>query len=370
MKMSVVDSLYLAASRPRAHLVEWRRWSQPVPTGAVRVFYGHESVPGRDQAVSGGMVKLHDLMREFPNQPRGANILYLVSSALPHHVADMVRLARRAGARVVLNQNGVAYPAWYGSGYERANRVAAALVAVADHVFYQSEFARRASDRYLGSRGGPADILHNPVDTACFVPSGRACVPMAPVLLVAGSHWHEHRVRTAVMALGLLRRSRPGARLRVAGRLLWAETEAKAGRELQAWANEAGCDEAVDVVGHYSQKQAVGLYQSADVLINAQYNDVCPRVVVEAMACGLPVVYSSSGGTPELVGADAGLGVEVPEDWERLHEPDPTALADAVNSLLVRHGVAARAARKRAVDELDVKPWLLRHRRVFEALVG
>ena len=70
--------------------------------------------------------------------------------------------------------------------------------------------------------------------------------------------------------------------------------------------------------------------QSADILLHTKYNDPCPTVVLEAMACGLPVVYSASGGTPELVGDDAGIGVDAPLDWEHDHPPAPEALAEAV----------------------------------------
>ena len=52
-----------------------------------------------------------------------------------------------------------------------------------------------------------------------------------------------------------------------------------------------------------------------------------PTVVLEALASGLPVVYSASGGTPELVGDDAGVGVPAPLDWEQDHPPAPEALA-------------------------------------------
>ena len=48
------------------------------------------------------------------------------------------------------------------------------------------------------------------------------------------------------------------------------------------------------------------------------------------MACGLPVVYPASGGTVELVGDEAGIGVPHPESWERDEPPSPEALAEAV----------------------------------------
>lgn len=43
-------------------------------------------------------------------------------------------------------------------------------------------------------------------------------------------------------------------------------------------------------------------FRSADLFLNLSENDPCPNVVLEAMACGLPVLYVPSGGTPELVG--------------------------------------------------------------------
>jgi glycosyltransferase involved in cell wall biosynthesis len=63
------------------------------------------------------------------------------------------------------------------------------------------------------------------------------------------------------------------------------------------------------------------LLRSSDVFVTASEHEACPNHVLEALACGLPVVYHSSGGTPELVG-DAGLGFrdreEIPELLDRV----------------------------------------------------
>ena len=72
----------------------------------------------------------------------------------------------------------------------------------------------------------------------------------------------------------------------------------------------------------------------ADLLLHTQYNDACPGLVLEAMACGLPVVYSASGGTPELVGPEAGLGVAAEQSWEKTYPPDPNKMAGAVLTVL------------------------------------
>jgi glycosyltransferase involved in cell wall biosynthesis len=107
--------------------------------------------------------------------------------------------------------------------------------------------------------------------------------------------------------------------------------------------------------------------QRADLLLHTKYNDPCPTVVLEALASGLPVVYSASGGVPELVGADAGIGIEAPLDWERDHPPSADRLADAVLAVDADLPDRADAARERAL-RFDSRGWIARHRAVFEQL--
>jgi glycosyltransferase involved in cell wall biosynthesis len=93
-------------------------------------------------------------------------------------------------------------------------------------------------------------------------------------------------------------------------------------------------------------------------------------VVIEALACGRPVVYSKSGGVPELVGNIAGAGVDAAQSWERTIPPDPAALAEQVRRVQAQLPEYRVAARARAVEKFDVKPWLERHKIVFERLVA
>jgi len=128
--------------------------------------------------------------------------------------------------------------------------------------------------------------------------------------------------------------------------------------------------ERVEFIGPYTQEQAPAIYQRADVLLHTKYNDPCPTVVIEALSSGLPVAYSASGGVPELVGTDAGVGVPVARSWDKDIPAAPSALADAVESILGNLVAMSAAARQRAVDRFDTRHWLARHAAVFEQLVA
>jgi glycosyltransferase involved in cell wall biosynthesis len=334
--------------------------------GRVAVFYGHDRIPTLDEAAHGGTVKFQQLERELPNEPQGFNVLYLGSSNRPPDSSGLIRLARARGAAIVLNQNGVAYPGWHGPGWERTNEPLAELLRAADHVFFQSAFCKRSSDRFLGEPNGASEILHNPVDTDRFVPGARPDRPLT--LLLGGNQYQRYRFESAVRALALVAEERD-ARLLVAGRISWHADARLAEREAAELLTEVGVTERVELIGAFTQREAPALYRRADVLVHTKYNDPCPTVVLEAMASGLPVVYSASGGTPELVG-ETGVGVAAPEDWERDHPPEPQELARAIGEADDRREELGAAARARVQARFALPRWIERHRQLFAELVS
>ena len=342
----------------------WRAIAQtPVRLGAPAVSYGVDAMPAESEVVFGGAVKLQMLDRRFPNAPRDFNVLYLASSAMPLDAGALAGLARRRGAAFVWNQDGVAYRGWYGDGWELVNRPHARLLHEADHVLYQSEFCKLAADRFYGERSGPSEVVYNPVDTHAFTPASER--PRRPLtLLLGGNQYQRYRFECALETIALVRRERPDARLLIAGALSFA---AEAEQVARALIRRLRLDDAVELLGPYTQADAPDVVRRADILLHTKYNDPCPTTVLEAMACGLPVVYSASGGTPELVGPDAGVGIDAPLDWDRDHPPDPRELARAVVTVSRDLDARAAAARERSL-RFDADAWLERHREIFERL--
>jgi glycosyltransferase involved in cell wall biosynthesis len=320
----------------------------------IAVFYGHRRLPAPGEPVEGGMVKFQRLQTVFPNRPRDFNLLYLGSSSLPSDEQAVIRLAKRRSAPVVVNQNGVAYPGWAGGRTEELNARLRDVLAAADHVIYQSAFCKTAADRFLGEPRGAWEVLHNAVDTSEFTPA-----PEPPaggrVLLLAGDQTQPYRLGTALRTLALL----PEVRLLVTGTLI---------EDGRALAEQLGVGDRVLFTGRYAQRDAPSVYRRAHVLLHPKVNDPCPNVVLEALACGLPVVHSASGGTPELVG-DAGIGVGSDTSWEHDVPPAPAVLATGVEHVLGRLDDLRVEARARA-KLFDFAPWVERHRELFASLAG
>jgi glycosyltransferase involved in cell wall biosynthesis len=337
----------------------WLRLLPPRRRRGLRVFYGHDRVPGPGEAVAGGSAKFQRLASRFPNDPTGFTVLYLGSTWLPRDLGPLLGLARRRSVPVVVNMDGVAYPGWAGEQTEELNEPYRRALRAATHVLYQSEFSKSSADEFLGAPPGSWEILHNAVDVNHFTPAAEP-PPDGPVLLLGGDQTQAYRLELGLRTFARVLESEPFARLLVTGRLV---------SPAEPLIDELGLRGRVDLVGRYSQRDAPDVMRRAHLLLHTKVQDPCPSVVIEAMSCGLPVVYPASGGTPELVGEEAGIGVQHPTGWERDEPPTPEELATAVLRVLDDRPRYSDAARSRAVDDFDLAPWLERHGELFNDLL-
>ena len=329
--------------------------------GAPRVFYGG----ARSGNVGGPLVKVKRLREYFPEHRWDYNLVYCLSNA--PYLPDMaLALLRRRDVPVVHNQNGVFYGGWYAGDWQAQNARMARSYHAAAHVFWQSEFCRRCADEFLGPRAGSGEILFNAIDTRHFRPLARPANDRFTFLLSGKIDVHLHyRLESTIAGLAAARAKGLDARLVIAG---WVAEPSRARAIAQA--DGLGVADHVTFTGAYTQEAAPAVYGAADAYVMTKHNDPCPNTVLEAMACGLPVLYSASGGVPELVGAEAGIGLPVRAGWGAPEVPDAGAIADGMLALARQHDGMARAARARAAAAFDITHWIGRHRAVFERLLA
>ncbi|GAB4178150.1 MAG: hypothetical protein OHK0026_16210 [Rhodocyclaceae bacterium] len=178
----------------------------------------------------------------------------------------------------------------------------------------------------FAGHGMQSAILPNVVDLARFRYRERPSTH-SPRLVVARNLEPLYDIGTALRAFARVRAKIPGARLAVAG----AGPEAES---LRALAASLAVAEAVEFTGRLDPVAMARLYEDCDLMLNPALADNMPNSVLEALACGLPVVSTRVGGVPWLV-EDGVTALLVPP-------ADADAMARAALRLLAEPALARR----------------------------
>jgi glycosyltransferase involved in cell wall biosynthesis len=189
------------------------------------------------------------------------------------------------------------------------------------------EEARRVAGRVLDEK---AVVIHMGVPLPAA--GGMAVRPSGtPVLLCPASLTSRKGHRYLLEAVALLVRNGVDVDLWLAGQ--GPERDA-----LRARVVSLGIAGRVRFLGQMPQAQILDWYRTGQIfsVVLPSLHEGIPVSLMEAMSCGVPVISSRVGGTPELL--EAGAGLLVPP-------ADPAALADAITSLLEDARLWARTAR-------------------------
>jgi glycosyltransferase involved in cell wall biosynthesis len=209
-------------------------------------------------------------------------------------------------------------------------RVAKRVYANAACVLPVSYFLERAIER-LGLSGRFV-VIDNPVDSSVF---GLASAYRGGRFRIVCTARLE-----AVKAVDVLIRA--AARLAAAGvdPELTVFGEGSQREQLLALAGDLGLTERVHLPGHRPRSEVFGALSGAHAFSLASLVEGQPFAVIEALCTGLPVIATSVGGLPELVG---------PSEGHLVSPHDPEALADALMTVAREprrfnpNGIAARA---------------------------
>jgi glycosyltransferase involved in cell wall biosynthesis len=119
-------------------------------------------------------------------------------------------------------------------------------------------------------------------------------------------------------------------------------------KTLEQQRDSLGITNCVEFMGE--QKDIPGLLSGALLLVHTSENEGCPNVIMEAMACGRPVVATDAGDIPSLV-EDAKTGFVVRQE-------DANALAQRIGALIQNRVLCERmseAARLKAEREFGLE---------------
>lgn len=220
-------------------------------------------------------------------------------------------------------------------------RLVPASARRARRVITVSETSKRDIVRLLGLPEEKVVVAWNGVDERFKpVPRGEALTRLAkygvepPYILTVGTRWPRKNMGLAIEAAELLPDELPH-RLVVTGKPGWGMSE-----------SESVARRRVQFTGYVADEDMPMLYSAADLYLCPSHYEGFGLPVVEAMACGTPVLSSAGGALPEVIG-DAGA-LE-----ERL---DPKVWAHRIASLLQDSSMLARM-RERGLHRAQQFTW-------------
>jgi len=269
-----------------------------------------------------------------------------------HGVDEVARIVKETDARIVHSNSTTAH--LFGGAAAKRCRVAsvwhvrdAAVPRIARPFLHDAD-ARIAISRFVAGRFErsmhlPCEVIYNGVDVERFRPADAP--PARPVVLMVGQivPWkrHEDFIRAAAAVL----RAIPEATFRIAGADLFNEHAAYRAR-LEKLAATLALGKSLSFEGYRDDVPELLRYSS--LLVLPSRREPFGRVVVEAMACGLPVIATDDGGPAEIV-VNGESGVLVRPGHH-------SKLATAIINTLVNPENARRmgeSGRRRAVGIFD-----------------
>lgn len=213
---------------------------------------------------------------EFVNNPEKCDLLF-TNDVFPEEVLNLNKPK-------VKRMDGIFWQEQFADRNEPLNRAA----KQADHVIFISEFSKNTLASLYGFLPNEYSVVTNWIDEEMFYPLSLKIEKPKRFVAVATS-WGREEKRlndTLAFASEVL-----DGQLFLVGNL----------PDIKLPSN-------VISLGYVEYKELGSVLRQMDALVNLSYRDPAPKVVPEAICCGLPVLYADSGGTSEMA-KDYGVGI-------------------------------------------------------------
>jgi glycosyltransferase involved in cell wall biosynthesis len=194
----------------------------------------------------------------------------------------------------------------------------------AEAVIINSQSLRSEVDRFLHVDPAKLRLIYEAVDHELFQPGDpdeaqaqvKAHGVTKPFVLFVSSMWPYKNCDGLLRAWALARTDLPGRQLVLVG----PGRDEKYFAELHALADELGIADDLVWTGGIPLEETVAFYRAADLFVYPSLNETFGLPILEAMACGCPVVTSDTSAMPETAGGAAVLA----------DPADPASIARAI----------------------------------------
>lgn len=278
------------------------------------------------------------------------NALLLINAT--RHWGDIL-LAKKCGIRIV-QRLGSPYAVGHNLPIKLLNRIriwggTQNVVLIrryfADSLVYQSQFVKECWEKEYGHVRKTSRVIYNGVDLNQFTPDGPKYKSQSDICIISveGTQLYPEQSPAFLVAQALNNRGF-NVELLVFGKP-WGDT-----------AIRYNSFSFVKFKGIVPNEELSFYYRGATLyVLNDIVNAGCPNSVLEALACGTPVLGYSPGVLPEILNRDAGTCVPaIGDPWKGKDPGNVDALADAAIEIVKNNPAYRKGARQLAEDRYDL----------------
>lgn len=218
---------------------------------------------------------------------------------------------------------------YYQDGRKSGNRPLEESILNANYLVFQSNFSFNLCRKILNIdkkiKNTDFSIIRNGVDLD-YIKSIEPNKDIKINSFVAGARWRDNK-RTFSMLEGF-KKAKIGHHLYVIG-----DGESNSyNKKMKKYESKY-----IHILGSRSEKETISIMKRCKYLIHLCHIDSCPNIVIEALSCGLNILCTNLGGTPEIVG-DNGIILNVDKMWDGKYLSSSIKL-DSLKSGIVADGV-------------------------------
>ncbi len=198
-----------------------------------------------------------------------------------------VRLAKLLHQKIIVVHRIDGSASDYGRGAEWDN-IQKEINKITDLTIFQSNYGKYATREKFKIIGSDGPVIYNAVDTDLFTPSQKKIALGKPTIAYVS---FSTNIRKGAEKIICVAQQNTDINFVLIGRF-----------------DERSDIKNVEYTGHLDREQVAEKLSNCQMFIFFSENETCPNVIIEALSCGLPVLYLDSGGTSEIV-ANCGIAI-------------------------------------------------------------
>ena len=315
----------------------------------------------RSGSKGGPKVKIQRLISLFQISRYESNIFYCLSNCIYSYTA-FVKYFVKYRMPIIYNQNGVFHKVWYQGDISIKNQNMKFYLKNSDYIFYQSKFCKKCCDQMIYKRAKDFKILYNAVDTKVFVPRDINITNKISILKVGiynkNNKWRLVEVIKALKKINEVNDYK--YTLSIVGPI-----DKNIQFDIDELINKYNMNNHIFIIGKVEQRNMIQIMQKHQLFLSTKINDPCSNAIIEAMACGLPVIYHNSGGNMELV-HNSGWGFGIKSDNIQKVDINNNDIVTILKDIKIPEIlIKSKLARIRAQKHFDISKWEREHKKVF-----